>query len=236
MGKLLVIEPDVDFGEVVAHVLTREGHSVVQVRDLPSAQELLTTQPFDLVLLAPCHLEGRALEFCTRLQREQRLPTIIVAERDSPYDAVRCLDAGAEDYLRKPCDFSELTARVRAALRRRAWRNSEGVLVGPLQVDLMRREVRSGDRSVRLGPTEFCLLQELLIHAGRVVPTSELLQRIWHSDASDTELLRVTVYRLRRKLGWDGRGGGPIRSVPGVGLMFDPHSLVPAGRDGPTAP
>lgn len=235
MGKLLVVEPDADFGEVVAYVLAREGHRVDQVRDLPSAEELRAAQPFDLVLLAPCHLEGRVLEVCARLQREHGLPTIILAERDSAYDAVRCLDAGAEDYLHKPCDFSELTARVRAALRRRARRSSEGVVVGPLQIDLVRREVRYGDRMVRLGPTEFRLLEELVMHAGRVVPAGELLRRVWQSDGNDTELLRVTVYRLRRKLGWDGRSGGLIRSVPGVGFMFDPHTATAAGYGGHAA-
>lgn len=232
MSKLLLIEADADFGEVVAYVLAREGHQVIEARDLPAAERVLAEQHFDLVLLAPDALEGKVLEFCRGVQQEHSLPTIILAERDSPYDAVRCLDAGAEDFLHKPCDFGELTARVRAALRRQTRRSGERVAAGPLQVDLLRREVRYGDRLVRLGPTEFRLLEELVLRSGRVVAAGELLRRVWRSDGSDTELLRVTVYRLRRKLGDDSRGGGMIRSVPGVGFMFDPQAVVPTGQDG----
>lgn len=235
MGNILVIDADADFGEVVAYVLTREGHQVVEAGDVPMAEVLLAEQHFDLVLLAPCQLEGKLLDFCRTIRQEDGLPTIILADRDGAYDAVRCLDAGAEDFLHKPCDFGELTARVRATLRRQARRSDEHIAAGPVQIDLLRREVRYADRLVRLGPTEFRLLEELALRPGRVVSAGELLRRVWRSDGSDTELLRVTIYRLRRKLGDDSRTGGLIRSVPGVGFMFDPHTAVPPERDARTA-
>jgi DNA-binding response OmpR family regulator len=180
------------------------------------------------------HLEGKILDFCVRLSRDYALPTIVLAERESSYDAVCCLDAGAEDFLHKPCDFSELTARVRAALRRQARRGQERVVAGPLQIDLLRREVRYGERQVRLGPTEFRLLEELVARAGRVVPAEELLRRVWRSDGHDTELLRVTIYRLRRKLSGGQQDGGLslIRSIPGVGFMFDPQAVVSGASGG----
>lgn len=230
MGRLMIVDADADFREVVAYVLAREGHRTVEAQDLSIAERMLATHNFDLVLLAPCYLEGKPMDFCARLRHVYGLPTIVLAERESGYDAVRCLDAGAEDFLHKPCDFGELAARVRAALRRQGRRSHEEVVAGPLQIDRLRREVRYGERVIQLGPIECRLLEELVSRAGHVVPSDELLRRVWQSDSRDTELLRVTIYRLRRKLGGNCQHDSLIRSIPGVGFMFDPHVDGPAAK------
>ena len=149
-----------------------------------------------------------------------RMPVIVISSLSSVDDRVYGLKAGGDDYLVKPFAMSELIARV-AALRRRAGTGSApGLTVGPLEMDLIARTVRRGDRAISLPPREFSLLEYMMRHAGLVVTRAMLLEDVWHYRLStQTNVVDVHVGNLRRKIEAEGESR-LIRSVRGLGFVL----------------
>jgi two-component system KDP operon response regulator KdpE len=165
------------------------------------------------------------LDVTRRLRKWTQIPIIIVSVRDREEDKIATLDAGADDYLTKPFGVGELTARVRAALRRSAQPESESVFQkDDLMVDLARRNVLKQGQAVSLTPTEYDILRVLVQHAGKVMTHEQLIHSIWGSesvnDEENSHLLRVNISNLRRKLEIDPSRPRYIVTEPGVGYRL----------------
>jgi two-component system, OmpR family, KDP operon response regulator KdpE len=165
------------------------------------------------------------VEVTRRLREWTQIPVIIISVRDQEENKIAALDAGADDYLTKPFSVGELTARVRAALRRSAHPESEPVFQkDDLIVDLARRNVIKQGQAVSLTPTEYDILRVLVQHAGKVLTHEQLIHSIWGSESlsneQDSHLLRVNVSNLRRKLENDPSRPRYIVTEPGVGYRL----------------
>jgi two-component system, OmpR family, KDP operon response regulator KdpE len=165
------------------------------------------------------------VEVARRLREWTQIPIIVVSVRDQEESKIAALDAGADDYLTKPFGVGELTARVRAALRRSAHPESEPVFQkDDLLVDLARRNVVKQGQAVSLTPTEYDILRVLVQHAGKVLTHEQLIRSIWGSESANSEedshLLRVNVSNLRHKLEADPSRPRYIVTEPGVGYRL----------------
>jgi two-component system KDP operon response regulator KdpE len=203
-GRILVVDDDPQIRRVMRVTLTAQGYEVDDARSGDEALENLRRHPSDLVLL-DMNMPGLSgVETCRLMRADSEVAIIMLTVRDSEADKVEALDAGADDYVTKPFRTPELLARIRAALRRApAGRASEvhRVELGEVTVDFDARQVRSGDRRVRLTPKEFDVLRYLAGHANTVVPHRELLQAVWGPDYGDeVDYLRVIVNQLRKKV------------------------------------
>ena len=183
-------------------------------------------RPPDLVVLDVAMPPPDGFEVCRRIRSSSRVPILMLTVRDTTLDKVRALDLGADDYLTKPFDPMELLARMRALVRRGSGplAQSSPVLVsGPFTLDAAAREVRIRGELIRLTSTEYRLLEELVRHAGVVVPHHLLLERVWGSGwTTDPSYLKVFIRRLRQKIGDDAKNPRYIQTDWGVGYRFVP--------------
>ena len=179
----------------------------------------------DIIILDLGLPDMDGLEVTRRLREWTQIPIIVVSVRDQEETKIAALDAGADDYLTKPFGVGELTARVRAALRRSAAPESEPVFQkDDLLVDLARRNVVKQGQSVSLTPTEYDILRLLVQHAGKVLTHNQLIHSIWGGESlgseQDSHLLRVNVSNLRHKLEADPSRPHYIVTEPGVGYRL----------------
>ncbi len=175
--------------------------------------------------------EMTGLEVMRKLREQMSIPIILVTAKDSDIDKVRGLEQGGDDYIVKPFSPEELSARIRAVLRRSVGsKNTERLIkVGGVEIDLNRRVVtREGD-VVSLTRTEWLLLQYLAANAGKVMLNAELLSKVWGPEYhDDVQYLRVWVSRLRRKLESNPADPAIIKTMQGIGYMLDAESVSPA--------
>ncbi len=165
-------------------------------------------------------IEGK--DVVLQVREWSQVPIIILTARDQEQEKVETLDAGADDYITKPFGVSELMARMRVSLRRAAHSENEPVITcGDLSVDLAQRRVTVGGREVKLTPTEYDILKELVQHAGKVLTHKHLLRTVWgnyHNE--DTHYIRVYIGQLRRKIEENPTQPRYIISEPGVGYRL----------------
>jgi DNA-binding response OmpR family regulator len=221
--RLLVVEDEPDLANAIARGLRRDGHAVDVALTAADADMKLRTAGYDLVCLDWSLPDGSGITLCRQLVSGE-LPTLegerprilMLTARDGVEDRVTGLDSGADDYLVKPFAFAELSARVRALLRRE---DREGPVldVGPLRLDPARFEVTRDGSGLELTAKEFSLLHYFMSHAGQVLSQEHLLEHVWDEMADPmTNVVRVTVSNLRKKL-----GDPPlIETVPGRGYRL----------------
>jgi DNA-binding response OmpR family regulator len=233
---ILVVEDDLTTRRMLRFVLEQQaGHSVTEAEDAQAAQTHLEQQRFDLAMIdviMPGPVDG--LELCKRIRARSNLPIIVVSARGDIQSRVRGLQLGADDYLPKPFDPSELLARTEAILRRSARSartDSEGRMrVGEVTLDLTEHSVelrdgRGARRNVQLTPTEFKLLLVLARTPGKALSREELQTSIWGAQAdSDSAYSTVNAYvsGLRDRLETDPRNPRYLVTVRNVGYRFDP--------------
>jgi two-component system, OmpR family, response regulator len=215
--RLLLVEDDSMIGAAAQEGLRREGHTVDWVRTAGAAEGAVAGADYDLVLL-DLGLPGRDGLAILRSWRARgvHVPVVIVTARDAVADRIAGLDAGADDYLVKPFDLDELSARVRAVLRRRAGRSDAVVKVGELEIDTAARRVKWKGREVTLSAREYALLEALADRPGAYLTRAQLEERLYGWDeeiASNT--VEVHIHALRRKLEPD-----LIRNVRGLGYTL----------------
>jgi len=162
------------------------------------------------------------MEVCQRIRQWSDIPIIVLSADGTEDRKIASLDGGADDYMTKPFGMGELEARVRVALRHRGAGDDEetkDIVVGPLEIDLVHHEARMGGTPVDLTTREFALLVFLARNAGKICTHRMILQEVWGPHyGTETQYLRVYVYRLRRKLGDDK--GDLLRTIPGVGYQL----------------
>ncbi|GAA1164623.1 two-component system response regulator MprA [Kitasatospora gansuensis] len=221
--KVLVVDDDPEVRAAVEDGLAVAGYAVRGAADgLAGLAELTAWQPDALVLdvMMPV-LDGLAV--CRRLRAlGDRTPILVLTARDSVSDRVDGLDAGADDYLVKPFALDELTARLRALLRRAAPAEPERAYTfADLTVDPVSRTGHRAGRAVEFSRTEFALLELLLLHPGQVLPRELIMDRVWGADfGPDSNSLAVYVGYLRRKLEAGG-GSRLVHTVHGIGYRLD---------------
>ena len=202
-GRILVVDDDPQIRRVLKVTLTGQGFEVDDAKNGEEALERVRDARFDLLLL-DINMPGMSgLEVCRAIRATSEVAIIMLTVRDDEADTVEALDAGADDYVTKPFKPSELSARIRAALRRSP--GGQGpvgrLLLGATTVDFDTREVTAGGRRVRLTPKEFELLRYLATHVNRVLSHRQLLQAVWGPDYGDqVDYLRVVVNQLRKKI------------------------------------
>ena len=223
--RILVVEDESDLALLLAYNLEAEGYNVERVERGDEAELHLAENEPDLVILDWMLPGVSGLEICRRLRARENtrtLPVIMVTARGEEAERVRGFSVGADDYVVKPFSVPELMARVRALLRRtRPERIADRLCAGDIDLDRETQRVRRGERDIRLGPTEFRLLEHLLEKPGRVFSRAQLLDRIWGQAAEiDERTVDVHVGRLRKRLS-KGRERDPIRTVRNIGYAFD---------------
>lgn len=216
--RLLLIEDDVALGEGVLQALSREGYTVDWVKDGASALHALLSEGFDLAILDLGLPKLDGLTVLKRLRESgSALPVLILTARDATEDRIAGLDAGADDYLIKPFDLSELKARLRALLRRSAGRARVMIEHAGISLDPTTQQVTYQNEPVSLTPKEYQLLYELLSPPGRVMTRERLIQLLygWNEEA-ESNTLEVHIHHLRKKFSTE-----LIRTVRGVGYLVE---------------
>lgn len=221
---ILVVDDDNGLRELIRINLEHEGYGVIQaangVQCLNSVREL---RP-DMVILDVMMPEMDGLEACVKVREFSQVPILMLTAKVQSEDVITGLDRGADDYLLKPFNMDELSARIRALLRRvpPAYRPlSAGD--GQIQIDQQKREVRVRDEVVDLTPTEYHLLLILAEHAGKVVEHETLLRAVWGQEyTKDNDYLKVYIWHLRRKIEVDPRNPKLLLTEWGVGYRLVP--------------
>jgi len=215
--RLLVVEDDRLLGDGIRAGLAQAGFAVDWVEDGRAAELALAAEPYAAVVLDLGLPRRSGLDVLAGVRaRGSAVPVLILTARDTVADRVGGLDAGADDYLVKPFDLAELTARVRALVRRSAGRAEPVLRAGDVVLDPAARTVTRAGERVELAPREFALLHELMRHAGRVLSRDQLERNLYQwNEEPGSNAIEVHVHHLRRKLGTD-----LIRTLRGAGYVI----------------
>jgi len=214
--RILLVEDDRMIGESVRAALHQDGNAVDWVRDGDSASTTIATEQFDMVLLDLGLPARDGVDVLRRMRQAGSLvPVIILSARDGLRERIAGLDAGADDYLVKPFELEELTARMRAVMRRRAGRAAAAIEVGAIRFDPTSKEVTRNGVAVALSAREYALLEALLVRPGAILSRAQLEDRLYGwNEAIESNAISVYIHQLRQKLGADF-----IRNVRGVGYF-----------------
>lgn len=229
-ARVLIVEDESALAVVMKYNLEAEGFVVMHAATGEDAETLLSEDKPDLIILDWMLPQVSGIELCRRLRARNEtrsIPILMLTARGEESDRIRGLSTGADDYVVKPFSLPELMARVQAILRRSAPdRVSDVLRIGDIELDRIAHRVTRGYREIRLGPTEYRMLEFLLESPGRVLSRSQMLDGVWGRDAYvDERTVDVHIGRLRKAL-IRGKESDPIRTVRGVGyvLNFDKTS------------
>ncbi len=223
--RILLAEDEVTLRDFIRRNLHARGFEVIEANNGLEAVALWERENPHLLILDIMMPRMDGLEVCRRVREHSAVPIIVLTALDDESDKVAALDLGADDYLTKPFGVEELLARVRAVLRRTQGEtlSQESGLkqFGDIEIDLNGHIVRLRGMEVRLSPTEFAFLKQLILNAGKVVTQRTLLQTIWGPQYSgEAEYLRVYINRLRQKLEKDPANPSYLLTEPGIGYRF----------------
>ena len=230
---ILAVDDEAGILRLIKLELSSQGFRVVVANDGEEALRIAEQQRPDIVVLDILMPDMTGLEVMRRLRERTQVPVILLTGKDHDEDKVRGLELGADDYLVKPFNPDELSARVRAVLRRAVSPGSGAgntVTVANVEIDLNRRLVKKDGQVISLTRTEWMLLQHLATNAGRVMLNAELLSKVWGPEyRDDLQYLRVWISRLRSKLEADPSKPAIIKTLPGIGYLLDAESELPSG-------
>ncbi|MBT9567432.1 MAG: response regulator [Thiobacillus sp.] len=214
--RILLVEDDRLLGDGLQAGLTQAGYAVDWLRDGEAAVAALTTETFAALVLDLGLPRRDGLSVLSWMRnRHDATPVLILTARDQLTDKVQGLDLGADDYMVKPFDLDEVTARLRAVVRRAHGRPEPVLTLGDVELNPAARSVMHSGRSVELTPREFDLLHLLMQNADRVLTRRSIEEQLYTwNDAVDSNALEVHIHHLRRKLGAD-----LIRTVRGIGYV-----------------
>lgn len=217
--RIFIVEDDPVLSDSLVFSMKRAGHVVGWAANGADADAILTHETYDLVILDLGLPRMDGFQVLDRLrERDNDVPVLILTAQDTLENRVKGLDLGADDYLTKPFDLPELEARMRALLRRANHRNSNEVRLGLLTFDATGRCATIGDQRIDLSSREICVLELLVLRAGRVVSKEQIRENLhgWDEDVSDNAI-EVYIHRLRKKL--DGCSV-TIRTIRGLGYLM----------------
>jgi two-component system OmpR family response regulator len=217
--RVLVVEDDADLNRQISTALTDAGYVVDKALDGEEGHYLGESSPYDAVIL---DLGLPVLDGVSVLEKwrraGQKMPVLILTARDRWSDKVAGFDAGADDYVTKPFHMEEILARVRALVRRSAGQASSELTCGPVTLDTKGAKVMVNGMGVKLTSLEYRLLEYLMMHMGKVVSRTELVEHLYDQDFDrDSNTVEVFVGRLRKKLGVD-----VLHTIRGMGYCVQP--------------
>lgn len=230
--RILLAEDDVSLGNFVRKGLEAEQHQVYLSHSGDEADFLLSTQEYDLLILDLNLPRVDGVQILRRMRNANNsTPVLVLTARSKVEDRVSLLDLGADDYVVKPFSFAELSARVRALLRRRAKPLEDKLRVADLELDRVDRRVTRAGKEIDLSPKEYALLEYLMTNADRKVTRTMILERVWqHSFDTSTNVVDVYINYLRKKV--DGNLEPKlIRTVRGVGYVLSDGTEFSADSD-----
>ena len=219
--RILVVDDEVEMTRLLARGLAADGHHVTQVHDGISAMGSARDGQFDLAVVDLMLPGMSGFELSRRLKEfDPTIAVILLTARQAVDDRVRGLDSGADDYMVKPFDLAELSARIRAVRRRDALHAPARIDVGALVIDLHRHRVRVGEQDIAMSRTEFDVLRVLASKPNETRSRAAILEDVWHSpDHIDSNVVDQYVSYLRRKL--DGIDAGVrIVTIRGIGFQL----------------
>lgn len=219
--RILIVEDDEDIAGFVQQGLKEAGYAADVSSNGDEGFRMALNEPYD-VAIVDLMLPGRdGIGLIESLrQRGEDLPVLILSAKHSVDDRVQGLQSGGDDYLTKPFAFAELLERVRALLRRSGGDQKTHLTVGPLEMDLLAREVQRAGEPLDLQPREFSLLEYLMRNANQVVSKTMILEHVWGFNFTpQTNVVEVLVHRLRSKVD-DGYEPSLIQTVRGAGYVL----------------
>ncbi len=219
--RILVVEDDVPLAEVLKRGLTEDGYATDVVGKLVDAVHAVDTNSYDLIILDRGLPDGDGRTLCSQMRENGNgTAVLMLTARDGLGDKVEGLDAGADDYLTKPFDYPELTARIRALLRRPSEAQSPILSHGNIEMDPASRRVSRSSITIPLTAREFALLERMLRSPTATHARTDLLESVWDANYDGlSNVVDVHIANLRRKLGLPGHDD-PIETVRGVGYRL----------------
>lgn len=222
--SILIVEDEADIRRFVRMALSAEGYEVHEADTVARALIEAGTRRPDLLVLDLGLPDGDGIEVIHGLRRWSAVPVIVLSARSQEADKIAALDAGADDYLVKPFGAGELTARVRAQLRRHHHQTPEGgtvIAFGDVRIDLARRSVERAGAALHLTPIEYKLLTHLASQPDRVITHQQLLKTVWGpGHTEDTHYVRVHMANLRKKVEDNPSMPKHLRTEAGIGYRF----------------
>jgi len=224
--RILIVDDDVAVIKFVRASLEANYYEPLVAMDGTEALRAVEREMPDLVILDIMMPKIDGVEVCRQLREWSQVPIIMLTAKGDEEDKVKCLDLGADDYINKPFSIKELLSRVRAVLRRAKDAMTPPTPTpftsGDLSVDFAERRVTVAGREVKLTPTEYSVLQELVLNAGKVLTHNMLLDKLWGQECRDARhYTHVFISRLRRKIEPNLRDASCIHTIPGVGYRFE---------------
>ena len=219
--RILLVEDERKLSAVIKRGL-KEVHYAVDLADNgDDALFLAETNPYDLIILDIMIPGKDVISICRNLRKKKNdTPILMLTARDDVEDKISGLDAGADDYLTKPFVFAEFLARVRALLRRKNTDKSPGIKVADLELDQRTRKVSRAGKEIELTPTEYSLLEYLMLNVGQVVTRTMISEHVWNDDfESFSNVINVYINYLKKKID-NGHKKQLIHSMRGVGYSL----------------
>ncbi len=219
--KILIVEDDEQLGNLLEDEISSGGYDCARARRADEALARIAEADFDVILLDLMLPDGSGYDLLKSIRKVVSTPIIVVSARILGEDKVRALDLGADDYVTKPFWVNEVSARIRAVLRRQTpgLVSAEILSFGDVTVDFSSREVRRDNELLALTPTEFGLLDFFAKRPKQAVTREDIIDAVFRNPSSASEALQTHISRLRKKLGPTGRR---ITTVWGIGYRFDP--------------
>lgn len=216
--RILIVEDDTLLGDGIRVGLSQQGYAADWVEDGAMAQTALLANEYEAIVLDLGLPKISGLELLKDIRKKGNdTPVIILTAQDGVEDRIKGLDTGADDYLTKPFDLEELTARLRALLRRRGGRSTPVIEHGDIIVDPASHSVKKDGEVIDISPREFTILQLLLENQGKVMSRSRLEEGLYAwNDEVESNTVEVHIHHLRKKL-----GAKLIRTIRGVGYIID---------------
>ena len=220
--RVLVIEDDALLGDAIQAGLKQSGYAVDWMKDGASADHALGTEPYAAAVLDLGLPRMSGLEVLRRLRsRNDPIPVLILTAMDTVNDRIKGLDAGADDYLAKPFDMGELSARLRALIRRASGKAAPELNIAGVKLDPAAHRVFYRDQAIELPAKEFAVLHALMLNTGRVLSRAQIEEQLYAwGEEVESNAVEVYIHHLRRKL-----FPGLIETIRGVGY------LIPAGKN-----
>lgn len=224
--RVLIVDDEKNIVDIIAFNLKKEGYEILRAEDGEEGLHLALTENPDLVLLDIMMPKMDGYEVCKRIRQKRNMPIIMLTARAEEVDKVLGLELGADDYVTKPFGVRELSARVKANLRKQVLHMDEdyggGIRLGKLTIYLDRYEVRKNNEVIELTLREFELLKYLSQQQGQVFSRETLLEKVWgYEYYGDVRTVDVTVRRLREKIEDDPSKPAFILTKRGVGYYFE---------------